>query len=731
MFNLVSNYSPTGDQPQAIEKLSAGIQYGLKNQVLLGVTGSGKTFTMANLIRDLNMPALIISHNKTLAGQLYQEMRDFFPHDGVSYFVSYYDYYQPEAYIPQTDTYIEKEAEINELIDKLRLQSTTNILTRKDTIVVASVSCIYNIGSAEEYGKFILELNIGDQANFIEISRRLVALQYERSEFEFKRGTFRIRGSYIDIYPAYEDFGYRVEVNDGKVSSIKKFEPLTGKSVESTNDLPASASVTDTTNSTALSASTSLEDSKSKLRQAGTSSENVERQTSQTQLIVYPAKQYMMDPQVFENGERQIRQDLKIESDELKRLGKDLEANRLIRKVNYDLEMIKEVGYVNGIENYSRYFDGRKPGDPPYSLLNYFQKAYGDKYLLFIDESHMTVPQLRAMYNGDFSRKKTLIEFGFRLKASYDNRPLKFDEFYKIPPHIVYVSATPDEWEVEQAKQELSLKSKIKNQKSKVGHNGVVEQLIRPTGIIDPKITVRPAEGEIPDLILEVEKRVAKNEKILVTTLTKKTAEDLTEYLKEKNVRAEYLHSDIHTLERSDVLDNLRKNNFDVLIGVNLLREGLDLPEVTLVAILDADKEGFLRSRTSLIQTMGRAARNIQGEVIMYADTITRSMTAAIAEIDRRREYQAEYNKKHNINPKTIFKPIREKIIEKQEEFLVYDRPTTEVTTDYLEGIEANSLTAYDKSKLVKKLEKEMKKQAEEMNFELAIKIRDKVKELK
>lgn len=731
MFNLVSNYSPTGDQPQAIEKLSAGIQYGLKNQVLLGVTGSGKTFTMANLIRDLNMPALIISHNKTLAGQLYQEMRDFFPHDGVSYFVSYYDYYQPEAYIPQTDTYIEKEAEINELIDKLRLQSTTNILTRKDTIVVASVSCIYNIGSAEEYGKFILELNIGDQANFIEISRRLVALQYERSEFEFKRGTFRIRGSYIDIYPAYEDFGYRVEVNDGKVSSIKKFEPLTGKSVESTNDLPASASVTDTTNSTALSASTSLEDSKSKLRQAGTSSENVERQTSQTQLIVYPAKQYMMDPQVFENGERQIRQDLKIESDELKRLGKDLEANRLIRKVNYDLEMIKEVGYVNGIENYSRYFDGRKPGDPPYSLLNYFQKAYGDKYLLFIDESHMTVPQLRAMYNGDFSRKKTLIEFGFRLKASYDNRPLKFDEFYKIPPHIVYVSATPDEWEVEQAKQELSLKSKIKNQKSKVGHNGVVEQLIRPTGIIDPKITVRPAEGEIPDLILEVEKRVAKNEKILVTTLTKKTAEDLSEFLKEKNVRAEYLHSDIHTLERSDVLDNLRKNNFDVLIGVNLLREGLDLPEVTLVAILDADKEGFLRSRTSLIQTMGRAARNIQGEVIMYADTITRSMTAAIAEIDRRREYQAEYNKKHNINPKTIFKPIREKIIEKQEEFLVYDRPTTEVTTDYLEGIEANSLTAYDKSKLVKKLEKEMKKQAEEMNFELAIKIRDKVKELK
>lgn len=704
MFNLQSNYKPTGDQPQAIAKLSAGVQYGLKNQVLLGVTGSGKTFTMANLIRDLNMPALIISHNKTLAGQLYQEMRDFFPTNGVSYFVSYYDYYQPEAYIPQTDTYIEKEAEINELIDKLRLQSTTNILTRKDTIVVASVSCIYNIGSAEEYGKFMLEIRVGDQANFIELSRRLVALQYERAEFEFKRGSFRIRGSHMDIYPAYEDFGFRVELDGFKVGKITKFEPLSGKEI--TNNITPEVKNSKTSGVTLQS------------------------------LTIYPAKQYMMDPQAFQTAEQQIRHDLKIESEELKRLGKDIEANRLVRKVNYDLEMIKEVGYVNGIENYSRYFDGRKPGDPPFSLLNYFQKAYGDNYLVIIDESHMTVPQIRGMYNGDFSRKNTLIDFGFRLKAAYDNRPLKFDEFYRIPKHFIYVSATPDEWEIEQSQKEIALKFKVQSPKFKVGqkeieHTGVVEQLIRPTGIVDPQITIRPAEGEIPDLIAEIEKRVKNNEKILVTTLTKKTAEDLTEFLKEKNVRAEYLHSDVHTLERSDVLDNLRKNNFDVLIGVNLLREGLDLPEVTLVAILDADKEGFLRSRVSLIQTMGRAARNVQGEVIVYADRRTRSIDAAIEEIDRRREYQLAYNKEHGINPKTIYKPVREKIIERQEEYLAFDRPRDEMTADYLDEINTESLTPYDKNKIVKRLEKEMKKQAENMNFEMAIRIRDKVRELK
>ena len=685
MFQLNSDYSPMGDQPQAISKLQEGISYGLKNQVLLGVTGSGKTFTMANIIKNLNMPALIISHNKTLAGQLYQEMRDFFPTNGVSYFVSYYDYYQPEAYIPQTDTYIEKEADINDLIDKLRLQATTNILTRKDTIVVASVSCIYNIGSAEEYGKFMLEIVKGEQWNFIELARRLVALQYERAEFEFKRGSFRIRGNHMDIYPAYEDFGYRVELNGQQVGSITQFDPLSGQ-----------------------------------MSQEG-SAQNLDR------IVIYPAKQYMMDRQVFETAQEQIRHDLAIEAEELKRLGRDLEANRLVRKVTYDLEMIREVGYVNGIENYSRYFDGRKPGDPPFSLLNYFEKAYGKDYLVFIDESHMTVPQLRGMFNGDFARKRTLIDFGFRLKAAFDNRPLKFDEFYKIPPHLIYVSATPDQWEMGQATQEIALKSKDDSPP----HGGVVEQLIRPTGIIDPQITIRPAEGEIQDLIAEVEKRVKNNEKVLVTTLTKKTAEDLSEFLKQKEIRAEYLHSDIHTLERSDVLDNLRKNNFDVLIGVSLLREGLDLPEVTLVAILDADREGFLRSRVSLIQTMGRAARNVQGEVIIYADQKTRSIELAVAEIERRRELQMKYNTEHGITPKTVYKPIREKIIERQEEYLAFDRKADSVSDEYLSDIHSESLTPYDRNKIVKKLEREMKKEAEDMNFELAIKIREKIRELK
>lgn len=679
MFKIASSFSPTGDQPQAIDKLAHGIKAGLKNQVLLGVTGSGKTFTMANLIEKLQMPAIIISHNKTLAGQLYQEMRDFFPTNGVSYFVSYYDFYQPEAYIPTTDTYIEKEAQINELIDKLRLQSTTNILTRKDTIVVASVSCIYNIGSPVEYGRFIQEIKITDPADWISISRRLVELQYDRSEFEFKRGTFRIRGSNMDIYPAYEDFGYRVASQNGMVSKITKFDPLTGEEVGNLGD----------------------------------------------KIIIYPAKHYMTDPEVFKSTEQKIRDDLKKEYEALKEQDKLVEAQRLLRKVNYDLEMIKEVGYVNGIENYSRYFDGRKPGDPPYSLLDYFKMAYGDNYMVIIDESHMTVPQIRGMYNGDYARKKTLIDFGFRLNAAYDNRPLKFDEFYRLPSKIVYVSATPDEWEMNMTKQEVEIKKFDY-------YSGIAEQLIRPTGIVDPKVTIRPSSNEIPDLIKEIEMRVPKGEKILVTTLTKKTAEDLSEYFKDKSIRAAYLHSDIDTLERSNVLDNLRKNEYDVLIGVNLLREGLDLPEVYLVAILDADKEGFLRSRTSLIQTMGRAARNISGEVIMYADVMTKSIKAAVDEIERRREYQMKYNKEHNITPRTIHKPIREKIINQEEEaYLAIDRPQAVYNEEVLQDIHTESLTPYDKKKLAKKLEKEMKKQADNFNFELAIKLRDKVRELK
>ncbi len=680
MFKINSSFKSTGDQFQAIEKLVQGVKLGLKNQVLLGVTGSGKTFTIANVIERLQMPTLIISHNKTLAGQLYQEFRDFFPKNGVSYFVSYYDYYQPEAYIPSTDTYIEKEAQINQLIDKLRLQTTTNILTRKDVIVVASVSCIYNIGSPVEYGRFILELQVGQETNFELITKRLAQLQYQRSEFEFKRGTFRIRGERIDIHPAYEDFGYRIYLEDFKIKKIETFDPLTGRDIK--ND-------------------------------------NINRK-----IIIYPAKHYLTDIGLFNKAEKQIRDDLKKESEELKKLGKIIEAQRLVRKVNYDLEMIREVGYVNGIENYSRYFDGRSPGDPPYTLLNYFQESYGNNWLLIIDESHITLPQLRGMYNGDYSRKKTLIDYGFRLKAALDNRPLKFVEFFQAPSHLIYVSATPDDWEIEVSKKEAE---KITNSP----HNGIVEQLIRPTGIPDPEIIIKLTKQEIIDLIEEIKKRIEKKEKVLVTTLTKKIAEDLSSYIKEKypEIKSAYLHSDIKTLERSDILDELRKGSFDVLIGVNLLREGLDLPEVSLVAILDADKEGFLRSKTSLIQTMGRAARNVNGQVILYADEVTKSIKLTIDEIKRRRLYQLEYNKKHRIIPKTIYKPIREKIVEKDDDWLVFDKKTSSLSE--LLNINQESLTPYDKKKIIKKLEIEMRKQAEILNFEIAIRIREKIKEIR
>ncbi len=678
MFTLTSPFSPTGDQPRAIERLSDGVLAGLKNQVLVGVTGSGKTFTMASVIQKLQMPALIISHNKTLAGQLYQEMRDFFPNNAVSYFVSYYDYYQPEAYIPHTDTYIEKEAQINEVIDKLRLASTANILTRPDAIVVASVSCIYNIGSPAEYGKFTMDLSVGQNITWNEMAKRLIELLYSRSEFEFKRGTFRIRGDHLDLYPAYEDYGIRINAPGGVIGSISYFDPLTGK--------------------------------------------RLERQDP-GRITIYPAKHYLTDPKIFNSVEAQIRSDLAREVELLKKSGKIVEAQRLLRRTNYDLEMIKEVGYVNGIENYSRYFDGRKKGEAPHSLLDYFRHAYRDRFLVFIDESHMTVPQIRGMFNGDYARKKTLIDFGFRLNAAYDNRPLTFDEFYRLPSTVIYVSATPDEWELTQAAADA--KQHVQ------GYSGTVEQLIRPTGIVDPKITIRPAENEVQDLIQEIEARTAKHQKILVTTLTKKTAEDLTDYLKEKNVKAQYLHSDVQTLERSNVLENLRKGEYDVLIGVNLLREGLDLPEVYLVAILDADREGFLRSRTSLIQTMGRAARNVDGEVLMYADTVTRSMRAAIDEIERRRAYQLAYNAEHHIVPKTIRKPVRERIAEGEEEFFITDNKNITYSPSTIQKIDVTALTAYDKKKAIKKLEREMKKMAEQMNFEMAIALRDKIAELK
>jgi excinuclease ABC subunit B len=670
-FTLKSNFQPSGDQPEAIKSLEKGIKSGVRDQVLLGVTGSGKTFTMANVIRDLNMPTLIISHNKTLAGQLYQEMRDFFPDNAVSYFVSYYDYYQPEAYVPSSDTYIEKEATVNERIDKLRLQSTTNIMTRNDVIVVASVSCIYNIGDPKEYGKYELPIYLGLKTTWQDLGEKLIAMQYDRSDYEFSRGSFRVRGYTMDIYPAYQDIAYRLEFGLDSVTSITEFDPISGKSLPSTTH---------------------------NLRSTG--------------IVIFPAKLYLVNQERFQKAEGAIRADLEQEYQALKDQNKLVEAQRLMQRTNYDLETLKELGSVNGIENYSRYFDGRQSGERPFCLPDFFSHAYGNNWLCVIDESHMTVPQIRGMFNGDQARKRTLINYGFRLEAAIDNRPLKFDEFYDLVPRTIYVSATPNDWELERAGDQ------------------VVEQLVRPTGIVDPEIEIRSAKDQIQDIIKEIVKRAGLGEKTLVTTLTKKTAEDLSGYLTEQGIRAKYLHSDVKTLERTDILDALRKNEFDALIGVNLLREGLDLPEVTLVAILDADREGFLRSRVSLIQTMGRAARNVKGEVILYAENITGSMKEAIEEIRRRRNYQLTYNIKHNINPETIIKPIREKIVEGEAEDLSWQGLESK-STGVLMKLNASSLTPVDRAKWIKKLEKEMQVLAGNMQFELAIEVRDKIRELK
>ncbi len=658
-FKLKSDFKPTGDQPEAIEKLTNSIEKNNKHQVLLGVTGSGKTFTMANVIQNLQRPTLIISHNKTLAGQLYQEFRDFFPENAVSYFVSYYDYYQPEAYIPQSDTYIEKEVEINEEIDKLRLAATTNLLTRKDVIVVASVSCIYNIGSPLEYGKFVMEIKPGVKIDQKSIILRLTDLQYERNDYGFNRGTFRIRGEDIDLFPAYLDNGVRFKLDNNKITSILEFDPMTG---------------------------------------------NVTKVLEGT--VIYPAKHYMTNPQTYKDVFPKIKNDLAIRVSELKAGGKILEAHRIAQKTNYDLEMIQEIGYVNGIENYSRYFDGRKEGEPPYTLLNYFKECSPD-WLTIIDESHITVPQIRGMYNGDRARKQTLIDYGFRLPSALDNRPLKYEEFMQRINQNVYVSATPNDYEIS-----LSIES-----------GGISEQLVRPTGLVDPKINIRPTKGQVEDLISEIQKRVKKKERVLVTTLTKRMAEDLSSYLQERDIKVSYLHSDIETLERQDVLDRLRLGEYDVLIGINLLREGLDLPEVSLVAILDADKEGFLRSKTSLIQTMGRAARHLEAEVIMYADNVTGSMDGAIKEVERRRNIQLAYNKKHRITPKGIEKSVRAKLVEEQKE---------KEEMNYLLTLSKKDVILPDeKERLIKNLTKEMKKAAGDLDFETATILRDQIKLLK
>jgi excinuclease ABC subunit B len=614
-----------------------------------------------------------------LAAQLYQEFKSFFPENAVSYFVSYYDYYQPEAYIPSTDTYIEKDSDINELIDKLRLAATTNLLTRPDTIVVASVSCIYNIGSPREYGHFVFEFTKGLKIERKQIIDRLIDLQYVRGDFGFHRGTFRVRGDTIDIYPAYQDEGIRVELAPDAIKDVSLIDPVTGSLIAAKNN---------------------------------------ERLNN---FILYPAKHYITDPTKSKDVFKQIEADLKIRCDELSRKGKVLESYRLKQRVNYDMEMIKELGYVKGIENYSRYFDGRSPGAPPYTLLDYFSEPYGNDWLVFIDESHITFPQVRGMYNGDQSRKSVLIDYGFRLPAAIDNRPLQFEEFMRRIPNFIATSATPSEWEISLARDSAG------NHKLE----GIVEQLLRPTGIPDPQIEIRPAKNQVKDVIEEVKKIKKKKQRTLITTLTKQTAEDLSEYLTQKNMKVHYLHSDVATLERTDILDDLRRGKYDCIIGVNLLREGLDLPEVSLVAIFDADKEGFLRSEVSLIQTMGRAARHVEGKVILYADSVTGSMKRAIAEVERRRKYQIKINKKFGITPRSIEKPIREKLVE-FEEVKGLERLLDKNFTKFsrLPEIDIESLTPMDKRKLTTKLRTEMRLAAQDLNFELAAEIRDKIKDL-
>jgi excinuclease ABC subunit B len=692
-FILNSPYSPAGDQPQAIDGLIRNLNKDIKDQVLLGVTGSGKTYTIANVIEKLQIPTLVISHNKTLAAQLYQEFRDFFPQNAVSYFVSYYDYYQPEAYIPSTDTYIEKETDINDEIDKLRLSATTNLLTRPDVVVVASVSCIYNLGSPVEYGRYVLELIEGQIVSRESIFSRLIDLQYSRSTTDLARGTFRIKGDTFQLWPAYQDQALKLMFMENKIESITPIDPISGKA------LPPNLNY-----------------------------------TGPKRYVIYPAKHYITNPKTQTESIAEIRRDLAVRLEQMKVQGKNIEAYRLNQKVNYDLEMIQEFGFVNGIENYSRYFDGRNPGDPPFTLIDYFHeniKIFKKPYFLtIIDESHITVPQVRGMYFGDRSRKQTLIDFGFRLPAALDNRPLTSTEFLERIGNTIYVSATPDNWEIEYS------------------HQNVVEQLVRPTGLLDPEIEIRPTSDQIPNLAVEILKRHRQGERVLVTTLTKAMAEDLTEFLNDKDKllslfpdtadivsfpKVAYLHSDIVTLDRSDILDSLRRGDYDCLVGINLLREGLDLPEVSLVAILDADKEGFLRSAKSLIQTMGRAARHQSGKVILYADSVTKSMKAAIDEVNRRRDIQAKYNHERGITPTSIVKPIREVLIKREKEKPV--GPGTRLNvgkhqTLTLEQIDPKSLTPTDKTRLVKQLNRQMHEAAKDMNYELAAQIRDTVAKL-
>ena len=649
-FQIVSDFKMTGDQPQAVEELVAGLNKGFKHQTLLGVTGSGKTFIMANVIARVNRPALVICHNKTLAAQLCTEFKEFFPDSAVEYFVSYYDYYQPEAYVPQTDTYIEKETDINEEIDKLRHSATRALFERRDVVIVASVSCIYGLGSPEEYHSFVASLKRGETYRREKLLRQLVDMQYERNDVDFSRGKFRIRGDTLEIQPAYEELALRLEFFGDEVERIVRIDPLTG---ELLNELEA--------------------------------------------VDIYPAKHFVTSHEKLMAAIESIKQELGERLAELKKQGKLLEAARLESRTNYDIEMLREAGYCTGVENYSRHLAGRAPGSPPWTLLDYFP----DDFLLFIDESHMTLPQIRGMYHGDISRKQTLVDYGFRLPSALDNRPLNFNEFQQRIKQVVYTSATPAEYEYEHSQQ-------------------VVEQLVRPTGLLEPTVEVKPTKGQIDDLLEQIKRRVDKGKRCLVTTLTKRMAEELADYLLEMGVKTHYLHSEIETLGRVEILRDLRLGVYDVVVGINLLREGLDLPEVSLVAILDADKEGFLRSEGALIQTMGRAARHIDGHAIMYADNITGSMARAIEETKRRRQIQEAYNKEHGITPQGIRKAIRD-ITERV-------KVVAEARAPY---VAARPATREDVVRLIKELKAQMKTASRNLEFEKAALLRDRIIELR
>ena len=651
-FELVSEYKPTGDQPEAIKELVEGFKEGNQCQTLLGVTGSGKTFTMANVIQQLNKPTLIIAHNKTLAAQLYGEFKEFFPNNAVEYFVSYYDYYQPEAYVPSTDTYIAKDSAINEEIDKLRLSATAALSERKDVIIVSSVSCIYGIGSPKDYQNMMISLRPGMEKDRDEVLRSLIDMQYDRNDMDFHRGTFRVRGDVVEIIPAYEsDVAIRVEFFGDEIDRITEVDVLTGEIRRELNHI-----------------------------------------------ALYPASHYVVPMERILEASKAVEKEMEEQVAYFKSEDKLLEAQRISERTNFDLEMMKETGFCSGIENYSRHLAGLKPGEPPYTLMDYF----GDDYLIMIDESHITVPQVRGMYFGDQSRKSTLVDYGFRLPSAKDNRPLNFEEFEERIDQVLFVSATPGQYE----KDHELLRA---------------EQIIRPTGLLDPYVEVRPVEGQIDDLVGEVNKEVEKHNKILVTTLTKRMAEELTDYMKDLGIRVKYLHSDIDTLERSEIIRDMRLDVFDVLVGINLLREGLDIPEISLVAILDADKEGFLRSETSLIQTIGRAARNAEGHVIMYADVITDSMRRAIDETLRRRELQEAYNKEHGITPKTIKKAVRDLISISKE---------VAKTQKKLEK-DMESMSRKELEELIGKVQKQMKAAAADLNFEMAAELRDQMIELK